>query len=92
MKRNRCARVGISSHSVELPAAISTADLVSRITALSADPAVDGILLQHPVPTHIDERAAFEAIDPAKDVDGVTTSPACMPRWTVQAAQARLGR
>jgi methylenetetrahydrofolate dehydrogenase (NADP+)/methenyltetrahydrofolate cyclohydrolase len=42
------------------------------IRALSDDPSVHGILLQHPVPAHIDERAAFEAIAPAKDVDGVT--------------------
>jgi len=45
---------------------------VKQIRDLSADAAVDGILLQHPMPAHIDERAAFEAISPAKDVDGVT--------------------
>ena len=39
---------------------------------LSEDPAVDGVLLQHPVPVQVDERAAFEAIRPEKDVDGVT--------------------
>ncbi|WP_020662447.1 bifunctional 5,10-methylenetetrahydrofolate dehydrogenase/5,10-methenyltetrahydrofolate cyclohydrolase [Amycolatopsis benzoatilytica] len=72
MKRNRCARVGIESRSVELPADTTTAELVARIAELSADPAVDGILLQHPVPGHLDERAAFEAISPEKDVDGVT--------------------
>jgi methylenetetrahydrofolate dehydrogenase (NADP+)/methenyltetrahydrofolate cyclohydrolase len=79
MKANRCARVGMGSHRVELDAGTTTEALVDRIRALSADPAVDGILLQHPVPGHIDERAAFEAIDPAKDVDGVTrTSFAAM--------------
>src|SRR5437870_3765674 len=72
MKRNRCRRVGIESRAVELPASTGTEELVARITALSGDPAVDGILLQHPVPGHIDERAAFEAIAPGKDVDGVT--------------------
>jgi methylenetetrahydrofolate dehydrogenase (NADP+)/methenyltetrahydrofolate cyclohydrolase len=72
MKRNRSARAGIDSRYVELPAETTTAELVAEIKALSADPAVHGILLQHPVPAHIDERAAFEAIDPAKDVDGVT--------------------
>ena len=72
MKRNRCRKVGIESRSVELPAETSTAELVARIRELSEDPAVDGILLQHPVPAQIDERAAFEAISPAKDVDGVT--------------------
>ncbi|AXX31364.1 bifunctional 5,10-methylene-tetrahydrofolate dehydrogenase/5,10-methylene-tetrahydrofolate cyclohydrolase [Actinosynnema pretiosum subsp. pretiosum] len=72
MKRSRCRRVGIDSRAVELPASTTTAELVARITELSQDPAVDGILLQHPVPSHVDERAAFEAIAPAKDVDGVT--------------------
>ncbi|WP_433261954.1 bifunctional 5,10-methylenetetrahydrofolate dehydrogenase/5,10-methenyltetrahydrofolate cyclohydrolase [Actinosynnema sp. CS-041913] len=72
MKRSRCARVGIASRAVELPADTSTERLVEEIAALSADPAVDGILLQHPVPGQIDERAAFEAIAPGKDVDGVT--------------------
>ncbi|GAA1292780.1 bifunctional 5,10-methylenetetrahydrofolate dehydrogenase/5,10-methenyltetrahydrofolate cyclohydrolase [Saccharothrix xinjiangensis] len=73
MKRSRCARVGIGSRSVELPATTTTAELVGLLAELSGDPAVDGILLQHPVPGHVDERAAFEAIAPHKDVDGVTT-------------------
>ncbi len=72
MKRNRCARAGIESRHVALPADTTTEELVAAVRALSADPSVHGILLQHPVPEHIDERAAFEAIDPAKDVDGVT--------------------
>jgi methylenetetrahydrofolate dehydrogenase (NADP+)/methenyltetrahydrofolate cyclohydrolase len=46
---------------------------VDVVRELSDDPAVHGILLQHPVPGHIDERAAFEAIAPHKDVDGVTS-------------------
>jgi methylenetetrahydrofolate dehydrogenase (NADP+)/methenyltetrahydrofolate cyclohydrolase len=72
MKRNRCAQAGIDSRHVPLPAGTSTAELVDRVGELSVDPAVHGILLQHPVPAGIDERAAFEAIVPAKDVDGVT--------------------
>lgn len=72
MKRNRCAKAGIESRQVALPAATTTAELVAAIRELSDDPTVHGILLQHPVPAHIDERAAFEAIAPAKDVDGVT--------------------
>ena len=72
MKRNRSAKVGMESRYVQLPESTTTAELVAEITGLSADPTVDGILLQHPVPAHIDERAAFEAIAPAKDVDGVT--------------------
>jgi len=72
MKQNRSKKAGIGSRSVVLPAETTTEELVAELTKLSADPEVHGILLQHPVPSHIDERAAFEAIDPAKDVDGVT--------------------
>ncbi|GAA2433250.1 bifunctional methylenetetrahydrofolate dehydrogenase/methenyltetrahydrofolate cyclohydrolase FolD [Streptomyces mauvecolor] len=73
MKRARCEKAGIRSRHVALPASISTRGLTEKITELSDDPAVHGILLQHPVGRHIDERAAFEAIAPDKDVDGVTT-------------------
>ncbi len=72
MKRKRCESVGMRSLKVELPQDASTAQLVSEIRRLSDDASVHGILLQHPVPRQIDERAAFEAIAPAKDVDGVT--------------------
>ena len=72
MKQNRARRNGIDSRDVKLPQMASTAELVDVIAGLSANPAVHGILLQHPVPAQIDERAAFEAIAPAKDVDGVT--------------------
>ena len=74
MKRARCAKAGIESRQVVLPGSVSTGDLVETITGLSRDPGVHGILLQHPVGPHIDERAGFEAIVPGKDVDGVTTS------------------
>lgn len=72
MKRKRCEAVGMTSRKIELPENTSTQQLIEAIQALGNDPAVHGILLQHPVPGHIDERAAFEAIPPAKDVDGVT--------------------
>ncbi|MET0694569.1 MAG: tetrahydrofolate dehydrogenase/cyclohydrolase catalytic domain-containing protein [Propionibacteriaceae bacterium] len=72
MKVNRCRTVGIESRRVELDEGTTTAELVAALTELSADPGVDGILLQHPVPSQVDERAAFEAIAPSKDVDGVT--------------------
>ena len=72
MKVNRSAQVGIESRRIDLPTATTTDEVVAVLTALSMDEAVDGILLQHPVPDHIDERAAFEAIVPSKDVDGVT--------------------
>jgi methylenetetrahydrofolate dehydrogenase (NADP+) / methenyltetrahydrofolate cyclohydrolase len=72
MKENRSRRAGIDSRHVGLPAESTTSELVNMISAQSADPEVHGILLQHPVPPQIDERAAFEAIAPGKDVDGVT--------------------
>ncbi|MFJ3192664.1 bifunctional 5,10-methylenetetrahydrofolate dehydrogenase/5,10-methenyltetrahydrofolate cyclohydrolase [Streptomyces griseoviridis] len=74
MKRARCAKAGIESRLVSLPAATTTAELVETLRSLSRDTGVHGILLQHPCGPHIDERAAFEAIAPEKDVDGVTMS------------------
>ena len=72
MKQRRASLAGIATRHVGLDGQTSTGELIDVISGLSADPAVHGILLQHPVPAHIDERAAFEAIAPAKDVDGVT--------------------
>ncbi|MET8564776.1 bifunctional 5,10-methylenetetrahydrofolate dehydrogenase/5,10-methenyltetrahydrofolate cyclohydrolase [Streptomyces flaveolus] len=72
MKQNRSRKAGIESRHVALPASTTTDELVTTLRELSADPGVHGILLQHPVGDHIDERAAFEAIAPEKDVDGVT--------------------
>ena len=72
MTGKRCEEVGMKSLRVTLPAETTTEQLVKKIAELGADPAISGILLQHPVPKHIDERAAFEAIPPIKDVDGVT--------------------
>lgn len=74
MKQNRSRKAGIESRHVALPSGTTTAELVDTLKALSDDPTVHGILLQHPVGPHIDERAAFEAIAPEKDVDGVTLS------------------
>jgi len=72
MKGNACARVGMLSLKVEMGRDTATEELLERINALNGDPQTDGILLQHPVPKQIDERAAFEAISIDKDVDGVT--------------------
>lgn len=71
MKGNACRRVGIEPKKVELPEQTTTEELLSVIDELNADPDVYGILLQHPVPRQIDERACFDRIDPEKDVDGV---------------------
>jgi methylenetetrahydrofolate dehydrogenase (NADP+)/methenyltetrahydrofolate cyclohydrolase len=72
MKGNACRRVGMDSLKVELPAHTTTEQLLAQIDTLNDDPDVHGILLQHPVPAHIDERACFDAIALEKDVDGVT--------------------
>lgn len=72
MKGNACQRVGMQSIKVELPQSTTTEQLLAEIAALNANPDVHGILLQHPVPEQIDERACFDAIALAKDVDGVT--------------------
>jgi methylenetetrahydrofolate dehydrogenase (NADP+) / methenyltetrahydrofolate cyclohydrolase len=72
MKGNACRRVGMESLSITLPGTASTGDLLSAIDELNANPRVRGILLQHPVPKQIDERACFDRIALEKDVDGVT--------------------
>lgn len=72
MKGNTCRRVGMDSMAVELPASTSTEQLLAKIDELNNNPDVHGILLQHPVPPQIDERACFDAIALEKDVDGVT--------------------
>ena len=72
MKGNACRRIGMDSVKVELPSSTTTEQLLTHILRLNDDGNVHGILLQHPVPSHIDERACFDAIDLSKDVDGVT--------------------
>ena len=72
MKRNTCKKVGMESIAVELPEATTTEELLETIDDLNNNPNVHGILLQHPVPSQIDERKCFDAINIEKDVDGVT--------------------
>ncbi|MGP4714842.1 MULTISPECIES: bifunctional methylenetetrahydrofolate dehydrogenase/methenyltetrahydrofolate cyclohydrolase FolD [unclassified Psychrobacter] len=73
MKGNACKRVGMDSIRVEMPSETTTEQLMAKIDELNNNADVHGILLQHPVPEHIDERACFEQIALAKDVDGVTS-------------------
>jgi methylenetetrahydrofolate dehydrogenase (NADP+)/methenyltetrahydrofolate cyclohydrolase len=73
-KRKRCEEVGMLPRRVELPATVSTDELVAEVKGLADDPAVHGILVQHPVPQPIDKRAAFEAIPLMKDIDGVSSA------------------
>ena len=72
MKGNACRRVGMDSLAVEMPDTTTTEELLAKIRDLNDNPEVHGILLQHPVPPQIDERACFDAIALDKDVDGVT--------------------
>jgi len=72
MKRNACKRVGMGSSRLALAPETTTQELLEHIERLNRDPEVHGILLQHPVPSHIDERRCFDAIRVDKDVDGVT--------------------
>jgi methylenetetrahydrofolate dehydrogenase (NADP+)/methenyltetrahydrofolate cyclohydrolase len=69
-KENGCAKAGITSFSHKLPAETTEAELLALIEQLNADPLVDGILVQLPLPKHLDSDKLLERIDPAKDVDG----------------------
>jgi methylenetetrahydrofolate dehydrogenase (NADP+) / methenyltetrahydrofolate cyclohydrolase len=70
-KEKLTVEVGMISFAHHLPADTAQADLMALVTALNADDAVDGILVQLPLPAHIDELAIISAIDPNKDVDGL---------------------
>jgi methylenetetrahydrofolate dehydrogenase (NADP+)/methenyltetrahydrofolate cyclohydrolase len=68
-KRQACERVGMESRHHPLPAATSQAELLQLVARLNADPGVNGILVQLPLPKQIDESQILVAVDPAKDVD-----------------------
>jgi methylenetetrahydrofolate dehydrogenase (NADP+) / methenyltetrahydrofolate cyclohydrolase len=74
MKTNRCRAIGLDSRRHDLRAQSDTTDVVRLVHELSEDTQVDGILVQHPMPSRINEREVFDAITPVKDVDGVTTA------------------
>jgi methylenetetrahydrofolate dehydrogenase (NADP+)/methenyltetrahydrofolate cyclohydrolase len=69
-KRKACAEVGIESRSYDLPANTTQHELIELIDALNKDATIDGILVQLPLPAHIDASLIIEQIDPSKDVDG----------------------
>jgi 5,10-methylene-tetrahydrofolate dehydrogenase/methenyl tetrahydrofolate cyclohydrolase len=70
MKQKRCAKVGINSFHVPLPADISQEDLEAKVSELNANPEINGILVQLPLPDGLDEERVLQAIDINKDVDG----------------------
>jgi methylenetetrahydrofolate dehydrogenase (NADP+)/methenyltetrahydrofolate cyclohydrolase len=69
-KRRSCEKAGMASSVHDLPATTSQADLLALLSRLNADPGVHGILVQLPLPRHIDEAAVVDAVSPLKDVDG----------------------
>ena len=69
-KVKACVQAGLHSVLEHLPANLSESDLLARVEALNRDPLIHGILVQLPLPAHIDAHKVIEAIDPAKDVDG----------------------
>lgn len=72
-KEKTAADIGIESRVILPPGTITPAELFALIDRLNADPAVDGILVQSPLPGHLDETAVFRRIAPHKDVDGLGT-------------------
>ncbi|MBT3280651.1 MAG: bifunctional methylenetetrahydrofolate dehydrogenase/methenyltetrahydrofolate cyclohydrolase FolD [Campylobacteraceae bacterium] len=70
MKSKACKEAGIYSIAHEMPETISQENILDIITMMNNNPNIDGILVQLPLPSHIDTTAILEAIDPAKDVDG----------------------
>ena len=75
-KHRACEEVGMASVGRELPADTSEEELLAVISELNADPAVSGIIVQLPLPSHLDGARATSAVDPAKDVDGLTPTNA----------------
>jgi methylenetetrahydrofolate dehydrogenase (NADP+)/methenyltetrahydrofolate cyclohydrolase len=73
MKGNACERIGMKSLKIVLPQNTSTDELLKTVNDLNNNDEVSGILLQHPTPSGINERACFDSINIEKDVDGVTS-------------------
>ncbi|MEY4964710.1 MAG: hypothetical protein RL274_293 [Pseudomonadota bacterium] len=75
-KRKTAEAIGFKSVHVELPADVAQDELLAHVKALSADESVHGILVQLPLPKHLDEASVLDALDPAKDVDALTPTNA----------------
>ena len=74
MKLKACERVGIIGKKIELDENISENDLINKIEKLNKDSNVSGILIQHPLPSNLNEQKIFNYIDPKKDVDGLNAT------------------
>ena len=74
MKARTCEQLGIRSRKIAIPSSVTTADLLAQVRAQNEDDSVDGILIQLPLPKHVDKHAVLESVSPAKDVDGFHSS------------------
>ncbi len=72
-KEKACGRIGVASYCTHLPATVTASEVLDKIQALNIDERVDGILLQLPLPSGLDESPLLAAIDPGKDADGLHT-------------------
>jgi methylenetetrahydrofolate dehydrogenase (NADP+)/methenyltetrahydrofolate cyclohydrolase len=70
MKAKTCEQLGIYSRKLTIPSAVTTEELLAQVRKLNQDDAIDGILVQLPLPKHVNKHAILEGVDPAKDVDG----------------------
>ena len=71
VKHAKCAELGLESFHQELPGDATQADLFAAVRRFNDDPAVNGMLIQHPIPSHLDYEAALDLMDPDKDADGL---------------------
>ena len=74
MKAKTCEQLGILSRKLTIPSSVTTEELLSEVNKLNQDPAIDGILVQLPLPKHVNKHAILEGVDPKKDVDGFHSS------------------
>ena len=70
LKAKTCEQLGIHSRKLTIPSAITTEHLLAEIRKLNEDDSIDGILVQLPLPKHVNKHAILESVDPKKDVDG----------------------
>src|SRR5689334_23224515 len=70
MKAKTCEQLGIYSRKLTIPSAVTTDQLLGEVQKLNQDDSIDGILVQLPLPKHVNKHAVLESVDPRKDVDG----------------------
>ena len=80
LKQKNATAAGMEARDIKLPADTSEEDVLATIAAINADDAVDGLLVQLPLPSHLDENRIIEAIAPDKDIDGIHPMNAGRPR------------